>query len=275
MFTLNCRGRLLVIEKPLVMGIINVTPDSFYAGSRVMDSGLLVERAASMIGDGATIIDIGAQSTRPGSALLSIQEELDRILPAIESLREAFPQLFISVDTFYADVARQTVDAGASIINDVSGGSMDAKMIPVMGTLNVPYVCMHMKGTPQTMNSLAQYEDITSEILDYFIEKTAVCLNAGIQDIIIDPGFGFAKTIAQNFRLLNNLQALEVLGRPVLAGLSRKSTVYKTLGISSEEALNGTTVLNTLALQKNVSILRVHDVREAMQAIELLEAYKK
>jgi dihydropteroate synthase len=275
MFTLNCKGRLVAIEKPVVMGIINVTPDSFYAGSRLMEPSLLIERAAGMIADGATIIDIGAQSTRPESDLLSVQEELDRIMPAIESLHSYFPDLLISIDTFYAEIARETVRGGASIVNDVSGGSMDDEMMAVVGSLNVPYICMHMKGTPQTMKSLAQYYDITGELLDYFIEKIGACQKAGIKDIIIDPGFGFAKTIAHNFQLLKNLKAFQMLGRPLLAGLSRKSTVYKTLGISSEEALNGTTVLNTLALQQGSSILRVHDVKEAVQAIELLEAYKK
>ena len=275
MFTLNCRGRLVSIEKPVVMGIINIAPDSFSPGSRLMEPSLLLDRAAGMIADGATFVDIGAQSTRPGSELLSASQELDRIMPCIESLHAAYPDLLISVDTFYASVAKETVYAGASMVNDVSGGSMDDDMIETVGALNVPYVCMHMKGTPQTMNSLAQYKDVTVEVLDYFIHKLEQCQNAGIKDIVIDPGFGFAKTIAHNFTLLKNLHAFTLLGRPLLAGLSRKSTVYKTLGIKSEDALNGTTVLNTIALQAGASILRVHDVKEAVQAIQLLEAYKK
>jgi dihydropteroate synthase len=275
MFTLNCKGRLVVIEKPLVMGILNITPDSFYSGSRITDADLLVDTAGKMIDDGAAMIDIGAQSTRPESTLLSMREELDRIMPAIGALHQAFPDLLISVDTFYADIAKETVHAGASLVNDISAGSMDESMFSVVGKLNVPYICMHMKGTPQTMKSLAQYEDITVEVLDYFIQKIYSCSQAGIKDIIIDPGFGFAKTIAHNFQLLQSLDSFQILGRPILAGLSRKSTVYKTLGISADEALNGTTVLNTLALQKGASILRVHDVKEAVQAIELMEAYKK
>src|SRR6478609_7552615 len=202
MFTLNCKGRLVVIEKPIVMGILNITPDSFYPGSRVMDPALILDVVQKMIADGATIIDVGAQSTRPESELLSMNEELDRIMPNIEALHHAFPELLISVDTFYSQVARETVHAGAAIVNDISGGTMDEKMLAVVGGLNVPYVCMHMKGTPQTMNSLARYEDIAVEVLDYFIQKIEDCTNAGIKDIILDPGFGFAKTIAHNFQLL-------------------------------------------------------------------------
>ena len=240
-----------------------------------MNPALILGIAQEMITDGATIIDVGAQSTRPESELLSMNEELDRIMPNIEALHHAFPDLLISVDTFYSQVARETVHAGASIVNDISGGMMDENMLSVVGGLNVPYICMHMKGTPQTMNSLAKYEDIVVEVLDYFIQKIDACTNAGIKDIILDPGFGFAKTIAHNFQLLKSLHSFQLTGRPILAGLSRKSTIYKTLGISVEEALNGTTVMNTLALQQGASILRVHDVKEAVQAIQLLEAYNK
>lgn len=275
MFTLNCKGRLVVLEKPLVMGILNITPDSFYAGSRITEVSLILDTAAKMIEDGAMMIDVGAQSTRPDSTLLGMNQELDRIMPAISALHQAFPDLLISVDTFYAEIAKETVNAGASLVNDISAGSMDENMFSIVGKLNVPYICMHMKGTPQTMKSLAQYEDITIEVLDYFIQKIYSCSQAGIKDIIIDPGFGFAKTIAHNFQLLKSLDSFQVLGRPILAGLSRKSTVYKTLGISADEALNGTTVLNTIALQQGASILRVHDVKEAVQAVELLEAYNK
>jgi dihydropteroate synthase len=275
MFTLNCKGRLLVIEKPVVMGILNITPDSFYRGSRIMDPALLLDAAQRMIADGATIIDVGAQSTRPESDLLAMNEELDRVMPCIEILHQAFPDLLISVDTFYSQVALETVHAGASIVNDISGGTMDPNMLSVVGELNVPYVCMHMKGTPQTMNSLAKYEDVAVEVLDFFIRKIKDCTDAGIKDIILDPGFGFAKTIAHNFQLLKSLHSFQITGRPILAGLSRKSTIYKTLGISVEEALNGTTVMNTLALLQGACILRVHDVKEAVQAIQLLEAYNK
>ncbi|HSB91553.1 MAG TPA: dihydropteroate synthase [Flavitalea sp.] len=275
MFTLNCKGRLVALEKPLVMGILNITPDSFYQGSRIAGIDHLLERAGEMIADGAAIIDVGAQSTRPDSTLMSMNEELDRVLPAIESLHQAFPQLLISVDTFYAAIARESVHAGASFVNDISAGSIDEDMLPVVAALNVPFICMHMKGTPQTMKSLAQYDDIVVDVFDYFIQKIYACNQAGIKDIIIDPGFGFAKNIEQNFRLLRSLNSFQVLGRPVLAGLSRKSTIYKTLGVTADEALNGTTVMNTLALQQGVSILRVHDVREAIEAIKLVESYKK
>jgi dihydropteroate synthase len=275
MFTLNCKGRLVVLEKPVVMGILNITPDSFYQGSRVSEPAQLIDVAGKMITDGAAIIDVGAQSTRPDSTLLSMNEELDRIMPAIENLHQAFPDLLISVDTFYAQIASESVKAGASFVNDISAGAMDEGMLSVVAGLNVPYICMHMKGTPQTMKSLAHYEDLVVEVFDYFIHKVHACSQAGIKDIIIDPGFGFAKTIEHNFQLLKSLHSFQVLGRPILAGLSRKSTIYKTLGITADEALNGTTVLNTLALQQGASILRVHDVKEAVQAIELLQAYKK
>lgn len=275
MFTLNCRGRLLVIDRPIVMGILNFTPDSFHAGSRVQNEDQLLESVSAMLRDGAAIIDIGGQSTRPGSERLSPSEEADRILPGIEFILRQFPDAFLSVDTFYSEVARQAVEAGACIINDISGGTMDQDMLSVTASLRVPYICMHLKGTPQTMQQLAHYENVSLEVLDYFIERIAECERAGIVDIIIDPGFGFAKTIQHNFELLRNLEVFQMLRRPVLAGLSRKSTVYKTLGTTPDRALNGTTVLNTLALQHGASILRVHDVREAWETIRLYEAYKK
>lgn len=275
MFTLNCKGRLLVMDQPVVMGIINITPDSFYAGSRANEATSLVEKAGLMLQEGAAILDLGAQSTRPQSQLLSVNEELERLLPAIDTISKHYPDAILSVDTFYSEVAMAAVEAGARIVNDVSGGALDAEMIPVVGKLGVPYICMHMKGTPQTMQSLAQYDNLILEVLDYFIQRLARCEDAGIDDVVIDPGFGFAKTIAQNFELLRNLEVLHILNRPLLAGLSRKSTVYKTLGITASEALNGTTVLNTMALQKGASILRVHDVKEAVEAIQLVTASKK
>lgn len=275
MFTLNCKGRLLVINEPVVMGILNTTPDSFYSGSRVNDLEAVLSRAEKMIAEGATILDVGGQSTRPGSEDAGAAEELKRVLPAIEAIAKNFPEVFISIDTYRSAVAAEAVAAGASIVNDVSGGSLDPDMIPTVGRLGVPYVCMHMKGNPGNMQELAQYENIAREVLDYFIVKADECRNAGINDLVIDPGFGFAKTIAHNFSLLKQMEVLKMLERPVLAGLSRKSTVYKTLGIGPEDALNGSTVLHTIALLNGADILRVHDVQQAREAIRLVSAYRE
>jgi dihydropteroate synthase len=270
MYTLNCKGRLLVINQPIVMGIINVTPDSFYAGSRKQLITDVLRQAEKMIDEGAAIIDIGAQSTRPGSEEVGTEEELSRVIPAIEAIHQHFPGSILSIDTYYSQVAAKAVDAGASIVNDISSGMLDDKMINAVAGMNVPYIAMHMKGTPQTMTKLAHYEDVTLEVLDFFIKKTEECRQAGIKDVIVDVGFGFAKTISQNFTLLQKLSIFKILGKPLLAGLSRKATVYKTLGITAEEALNGTTVLNSVALMNGANILRVHDVKEAMEAIRLL-----
>lgn len=269
MFTLNCRGKLIAAQYPLIMGIINVTPDSFYDGSRCDDSDAVFRQTERMLKEGADIIDIGAQSTRPQSTLISMQEELSRLAGIVDVVTDKFPEAIFSIDTFYSKVAAICIAAGASIINDVSGGEMDPEMIPAAGKLGVPYVCMHMRGTPQTMHQLNDYDDVTKSVIDYFIIKTAACKAAGIKDVIIDPGFGFSKNIGQNFQLLNNLDKLKMLDRPILAGLSRKSTIYKTLGVTAEEALNGTTVMNTIALMKGASILRVHDVKEAKESITL------
>lgn len=270
MFTLNCNGRLLIIDKPVAMGIINTTPDSFYQNSRAAAIDTALKAAERMLADDAVFLDIGGQSTAPGSTLISAEDEAERVLPIIEALHKTFPQSYISVDTFYADVARQAVAAGACLINDVSGGMMDENMLSTAAFLPVPYVLMHIKGTPQTMQQHAVYEDVTKEVLDYFIQKTDACKQSGIHDIIIDPGFGFAKTIDQNFTLLNSLDIFKMLQKPILAGISRKGTIYKTLGITPDKALNGTTVLNTIALLKGANILRVHDVKEAAEAIELV-----
>ncbi len=271
MFTLNCKGRLLVVADPIVMGIINVTPDSFYSGSRMSSVDKALFLAEKMLSEGATILDIGGQSTRPGSELLSREEELRRVIPAIKSISEAFPDAYISIDTFYYQVAKEAIEAGASIINDISGGTMDVEMIPNAGSLRVPYIANHLKGTPANMQTLANYYDVTKEVLDFFVKKIEECRLAGILDVIIDPGFGFAKNIDHNFSLLKNLSTLKILQKPILAGLSRKSTVYKTLEITPEESLNGTTVLNTVALQNGANILRVHDVKAAKEAITLLK----
>ena len=271
MFTLNCKGRLLVVADPIVMGIINVTPDSFYSGSRMSSVDQALFLAEKMLSEGATILDIGGQSTRPGSELLLKEEELTRVIPAIKSISEAFPDAYISIDTFYYQVAKEAIEAGASIINDISGGTMDVEMIPNAGSLRVPYIANHLKGTPANMQTLANYYDVTKEVLDFFVKKIEECRLAGILDVIIDPGFGFAKNIDHNFSLLKNLSTLKILQKPILAGLSRKSTVYKTLEITPEESLNGTTVLNTVALQNGANILRVHDVKAAKEAITLLK----
>src|SRR6187200_1308839 len=275
MFTLNCKGRLLVIEKPLVMGIINATPDSFFGGSRFNGVDEIVTTAENMLNDGADIIDIGGQSTRPGSELISAEEEIERIVPAIKAIANKLPNAFISIDTFYSTVAMAAVDAGATIVNDISAGSMDNKMIKTVAELKVPYVLMHMKGTPQTMQQNTTYENVTSEVLDFFILKSNELKKAGIVDIIIDPGFGFAKKINQNFKLLKNLSVFKMLDKPIMLGISRKSTIYKTLEINADDALNGTTVLNTIGLMNGASILRVHDVKEAKEAVKLFSATYK
>ena len=269
MFTLNCKGRLLIVDKPLVMGIVNITPDSFFAGSRKQDTTAIVELAGQMLKDGADILDIGGQSTRPGSEQLSAGEEMERTIPAIKAIHQCFPEAIVSVDTYHSLVAKEAVDAGASIVNDISGGTLDPAMIPVVASLRVPYVLMHMRGTPATMQEHTNYHNVTLELIDYLSKRIDEIRRAGIKDIIIDPGFGFAKTIEQNFELLRNLSLFKVLSHPLLLGVSRKSTIYKTLGITAEQALNGTTVLNTIGLMKGANILRVHDVKEAVEAVAL------
>ena len=274
MFTLNCKGKLITTDVPPVMGIINATPDSFYRGdlNNGMDGILML--AKKMINEGATILDIGGQSTKPGSIEISSEKEMDRVIPVIKMIHEHFPQTILSVDTYQSAVAIKAIEAGASIVNDVSGGEADKKMINTVAALRVPYICMHMKGTAANMQSFATYEDVLKEVLDYFIFKIHQCRAAGIKDIIIDPGFGFAKNAEHNFNLLKNLHIFKMLDCPILAGLSRKSTIYKTLGITAAEALNGTTVLNTLALNNGANILRVHDVKEAVETVTLMESYK-
>ena len=275
MFTLNCKGRLLVIEEPIIMGIINATSDSFYAGSRLVEKDAVLKKAEQMINDGATIIDIGGQSTRPGSQRISADEERDRVIPLIEAIHQHFPETFISIDSFYALVVKDAVDAGACVVNDVSAGIIDADLIATVAALNVPYVLMHMQGDPQTMQQNPTYNNVILDVFDFLNKKIKQLHEAGIHDIIVDPGFGFGKTIEQNFELLNGLDFFCQLSKPLLIGLSRKATVYKTLGIDADEALNGTTVLHTVSLLKGASILRVHDVQEAKQAIQLVQALTK
>ncbi len=267
--TLGVRSKILDLSSPIVMGILNTTPDSFYAGSRYATQEAIVNQARVMLEEGATILDIGGYSSRPGAAMVEEQEEVDRVVPAIEAILTHFPEAILSIDTFRSKVASAAVAAGASIVNDISGGELDADMFASIGKLQVPYILMHMRGTPQTMTTLNVYEDILWEMMQYFEQKVFALRKQGVKDIIIDPGFGFAKNIQQNYFLLKNLTYFQILHLPILAGLSRKSLIYKKLHISVEEALNGTTVLNTLALTKGASILRVHDVKAAVEAVKL------
>jgi dihydropteroate synthase len=271
MFTLNCKGRLLVVEDPIVMGIINITPDSFYSGSRTRLDEEVAIRAEKMLKEGATILDIGGQSTRPGSEQVGAEEELKRVIPAIESIYRQFPEAFISVDTFYSKVAYEAISAGASIVNDVSAASIDEDLLPTVARLKVPYVLMHMKGHPQTMQLNPTYRNVVTEVFDSLNRKMNECIQAGITDIIIDPGFGFGKTIRHNFELLKHLSYFQQLQKPLMVGVSRKGTIYKTLQTTPEEALNGTTVLHTIALLHGATILRVHDVKEAVEAVKLVK----
>ncbi len=272
MFTLNCCGNLLTINSPIVMGIINATPDSFYKGNLKDD---ILGLAAQMLADGATILDIGGQSTKPNSTLHSAKEEMDRVLPFIKKIHTSFPNALISVDTFYSEVAKAAVDVGATIINDISAGNMDKEMLKTVAQLNTPYVCMHMQGTPATMQQNPFYENSTKEVLDFFVQKIKECKNAGVKDVVIDPGFGFGKTIDHNYTLLKHLSIFSMLDSPILVGLSRKSMVYKPINTTANEALNGTTALNMIALLNGASILRVHDVKEAKETIDLFNTYKK
>ncbi len=275
MFTLNCKGKLISLQKPLVMGIINATPNSFYEGHLHGGTEGILDIAAAMLTAGAGILDIGGQSTRPGSSRIDSEEEMQRVLPVITAIHQRFPEALISIDTYYSKVAAAAVAAGACMVNDISAGNMDEAMIPVVASLQVPYICMHMKGSPETMQQQPHYDDVVKEVLDFFIYKIDECKRAGIKDIIIDPGFGFGKTIPHNFQLLSNLAVFKILERPILAGISRKGTIYKTLNIDVTEALNGTTVLNTLALHNGANILRVHDVKEAKEVVLLMQEYKK
>jgi dihydropteroate synthase len=270
--TLNIRGRLLDLSRPMVMGILNMTPDSFYSGSRIHASEEVVDRAGKMLEEGAAILDIGGYSTRPGAREVGVTEEGDRVESAVEPLTKYFPQIIISVDTFRSKVAARAIRSGAALINDVAGGTLDDQMYQVAADFRVPYILMHMRGNPQTMGSLTDYDNLVPDILRDLQKKVMTLKSLGVADLIIDPGFGFAKTTGQNFKLMRHLAQFDLLGYPVLAGISRKRTIYKTLGISADEALNGTTVMNTLALQQGASILRVHDVREAVEAVKLWES---
>lgn len=267
--TLNIKGKLVDLGTPVVMGILNITSDSFFEGSRFTTESGILTQTEKMLSEGATFIDVGGYSSRPGAENISVDEECSRVLKAISAICKEFPQTIISIDTFRSEVARQAVQEGASMINDISAGELDRKMFETVAALNVPYIAMHMRGNPQTMKELTSYTTLGKEVMAYFIEKINHLKALGVNDIIIDPGFGFAKTIDQNFELLTHLDYFKNLERPILAGLSRKSMIWKTLGITAEGALNGTTALNMTALLKGASILRVHDVKEAVEVIKL------
>ena len=272
--TINCKGQLIDLSNPKVMGILNVTPDSFYDGGKNDSEQIIIDKVEKMLADGAAFIDIGAYSSKPNAEFVSEEEELDRILPIVKLLVKVFPKIIISIDTFRSKVAKATIEAGASIINDISAGALDEKMMQTVAELKVPYIMMHMRGTPKTMQSLTDYQDIIKEMLFYFSEKINKARSLGISDLIIDPGFGFAKTLEQNFEVMNKLELFQMLDLPLLSGISRKSMIYKALEITPQEALNGTTVLNTISLMKGANILRVHDVKDAVEVVKLFEKIK-
>ena len=267
---MNCKGKLIDLSMPKVMGILNITPNSFYDGGKFTDQELIVNQVHKMITDGATFIDIGAYSSKPNAEFVSEKEEIDRLLPVLNLILNKYPEIIISIDTFRSEVAKVAIENGAAIINDISAGNLDNKMMETIAKYNVPYIMMHMRGNPQTMQTLTNYENIVKEILFYFSEKIALANSFGINDLIIDPGFGFAKTLAQNFEVLSKLELFQMLELPILAGISRKSMIYKTLETNVENALNGTSILNTIALSKGAKILRVHDVKEAVECVKLL-----
>ncbi|MEP4136972.1 MAG: dihydropteroate synthase [Cyclobacteriaceae bacterium] len=272
--TINVKGSILDLSSPKIMGIVNVTPDSFYAGSREVNTSDVLKKVEQMMIEGATFIDIGGYSSRPGADDLSEDAEWQRLAKPIEAISREFADLIISVDTFRSAVARRAIDTGAHVINDISGGDLDEAMFGTVADLNVPYIMMHMKGSPQNMVKKTSYNDLLTEVTEYFVSKLNQLNSLGVKDIIIDPGFGFAKNIEQNFQLLHDLNFLKKLDHPLLVGVSRKSMIYKSLNIQPEEALNGTTALNTVALLKGASILRVHDVKEAAEAVQLVNLLK-
>lgn len=270
--TVNAGGKLIDLSSPKIMGIINITPDSFFAESRKTAIADVLQQAGNMLADGAAFLDLGAYSSRPGATDISVQDETDRLLPAVEAIVKQYPDAIISIDTFRAAVAEAAIKAGAHLINDISGGALDDAMFATVARLQVPYILMHMKGTPQTMQQLANYEDIFAEVYDYFVQKIHQLKQLGVHDIILDPGFGFAKKAEHSYALMNRMQELERLQLPVLAGISRKKMIYGLLGNTADEALNGTSALNTIALMKGADILRVHDVKEAVEAVKIYQA---
>lgn len=273
--TINCKGKLIDLSTPKIMGILNVTPDSFFDGGKYKNDSELLSQVYVMLKEGATFIDVGAYSSRPQAEHISTETELKRMLPIVELLVKEFPDILLSIDTFRSDVAKQSVEAGAAMINDISAGKLDENMLSTVAKLHVPYIMMHMKGSPQTMQQETVYKDLVKDVLFYFSERIAKAHALGIVDLIVDPGFGFAKTQKQNFELLNHLELFKMIDKPLLAGLSRKSMIYKSLETSADHALNGTSILNTIVLQKGASILRVHDVKEAMECVKLINQLSK
>lgn len=273
--SLNCGGKLLMMDKPLVMGILNITPDSFFDGGRHTSEKALLERAEHMLKEEADILDLGAMSTRPGATFVSEEEERSRLLPAVKSIRKEYPQAIISVDTFRAEIAKEAVEKGADIINDISGGTQDKKMFDTIAKLQVPYVMMHMQGTPENMQKNPHYKDVVKEVGMFFSEQLQKLKLLGVHDVILDPGFGFGKTLDHNFQLLHELRYFDMFELPVLVGVSRKSMVNRLLGTKPETALNGTTAVHVLALERGADILRVHDVKEARQAVRVVQKIRE
>lgn len=273
--TLNLKGRLLDLSLPKIMGILNVTPDSFYDGNFYRDEVSILRRTTQMLEEGAAMIDLGGCSTRPGATDISTSEEMGRVIPALKAIKREYAQAIISIDTFRSEVAEAAVNEGADLVNDISGGSLDGNMLTTVANLGIPFIAMHMRGTPQTMSGLTNYEKVCVEVVAELQEKVSRMNALGISDIIVDPGFGFSKTLDQNFELLANLEAFKILGKPLLVGISRKSMIWKTLKTTPDQALAGTVSLNTIALMKGASILRVHDVKEGVHAIELINQLYK
>lgn len=267
--TLNLRGKLMVLDTPKVMGILNLTPDSFHDGGRYIQEDSIVQQVVKMLAEGADIIDVGGCSTRPGTPSVSEEEETFRVINGIDIILRHYPEAVVSIDTFRSNVARKAVEHGALMINDISGGTLDKEMFKCVADAGVPYILMHMRGNPENMQKNVDYQNLLEEMLIFFQRRVSSLQEMGVADIIVDPGFGFAKTISQNFEILRNLHYFQILNLPILAGLSRKSTIYRSLGIDPEEALNGTTVLNTIALMNGAKLLRVHDVKEAVEAVKL------
>ncbi|WP_298536302.1 dihydropteroate synthase [uncultured Algibacter sp.] len=272
--TINCKGKLIDLAFPKIMGILNITPDSFYDVGTYKNEKEVLHHVENMLTKGATFIDVGAYSSRPNADHVSENDELKRILPIVDLVLKEFPETILSIDTFRSEVAKQCIEAGAAMINDISAGLLDDNMLPTIAKLQVPYIMMHMRGTPQNMQQQTTYDDLVKDVLYYFSERIAAAKALGVIDMLIDPGFGFAKTLDQNYELLNKLELFKMIEKPLLIGVSRKSMIYKTLKTTAQEALNGTSVLNTIALQKGASILRVHDVKEAVECVKLVESLK-
>lgn len=273
--TLNCNGKLLFLDHPIIMGILNVTPDSFFDGGKYDGVDQALSQTEKMLEEGASIIDIGGMSSRPGAEIISVKEELRRVLPVIEKIHREFPEAILSIDTVYAKTAKNAIAAGASIVNDISAGSMDEAMYETVAQLQVPYILMHMQGNPKTMQLRPAYKDVKTEVLDFMIQEVGKLKALGVKDIIIDPGFGFGKRLEDNYDLLKHLHIFQILGIPVLAGISRKSMIYKYLEVEAEQALNGTSALHMIALQQGANILRVHDVKEAVEVVKLWKMLEK